>query len=43
VLSHQTISTNQTVDVSTLPNGLYILSAVTASGTVFSGKFSKQH
>ena len=41
VLSHQTISTNQTVDVSTLPNGLYILSAVTTSGTVFSGKFSK--
>jgi len=41
VLSHQTISTNQTVDVSTLPNGLYILSAVTTSGKVFSGKFSK--
>ena len=42
ILSHQTVSTNQPIDLSTLPNGLYLLSATTPTGTVFSGKFSKQ-
>ncbi len=41
VLSHQTISADQSIDVSALPNGLYLLSAIMPDGTVFSGKFSK--
>jgi len=40
--SHQTISNGGNVDISTLPNGLYLLTATTPSGVVFSGKFRKQ-
>ena len=43
VLSHQTISLDQSIDLSALPNGLYLLSAITPDGVVFSGKFSKQN
>ena len=42
VLSHQTSPPNQPINISTLPTGLYLLSATTPTGTVFSGKFSKQ-
>ncbi len=42
VLSHQTISVDQSIDVSALPNSLYLLSAITPDGVVFSGKFCKQ-
>ena len=41
-LHHQTTPTNQPINISTLPNGLYLLSATTPAGIVFSGKFSKQ-
>ena len=42
VLHHQTLSTNQPINISALPTGLYLLSAATPTGTVFSGKFCKQ-
>ena len=42
IIHHQTISTNQPINISDLPNGFYLLSATTPSGTVFSGKFTKQ-
>jgi len=41
-LRHQTISNGGSADISTLPNGLYLLTATTPSGKVFSGKFRKQ-
>jgi len=41
-LSRQTIPANAQIDISALPNGMYILSATTPSGKVFSGKFRKQ-
>jgi hypothetical protein len=40
-LSRQTISNGQNVDVSNLPNGLYLVTATTTFGKVFSGKFLK--
>ncbi len=41
-LSRQSISDSGKVDISTLPNGLYLLIATTPSGKVYSGKFRKQ-
>ena len=42
VLSHQTISLDQSIDLSALPSGLYLLSAITPDGAMLSGKFCKQ-
>jgi len=41
-LRGQIISNGSSVVISTLSNGLYILTATTSSGKVFSGKFKKQ-
>ena len=41
-LSHQTILKGQRVDVATLPNGIYLITATTTQGKVYSGKFMKQ-
>jgi hypothetical protein len=41
-LSRQTISDNNEIDISTLPNGLYLLTASTPSGKMFCGKFRKE-
>ena len=41
ILHHQTISTNQPIDLSTLPNGFYLVTATTPSGRVYIGKISK--
>ena len=41
-VSHQAISDDGQIDISALPNSLYLLTATTPSGKVFSGKFRKQ-
>ncbi len=41
-LRRQTISNNGEIDIAAIPNGLYLLTATTPSGKVFSGKFIKQ-
>ncbi|MFN0174968.1 MAG: T9SS type A sorting domain-containing protein [Saprospiraceae bacterium] len=42
LISQQTISNGGNVDIASLANGLYFLTATTPSGKVFSGKFRKQ-
>jgi len=42
-LCHQSIQTDAQIDISALPKGLYLLTATTPSGKVFSGKFCKQN
>lgn len=42
VFSQQNINSNQSVDISALPSGLYLLSAITPDGTEFVGRFCKQ-
>ena len=41
-LSRQTISNDGNLDIAALPNGLYLLTASTPSGSVYTGKFIKQ-
>jgi len=41
-LSRQTIANGGSTDIAALPNGLYHVTATTAKGKVFSGKFRKQ-
>ncbi len=38
----QTIPSSQEIDISSLPNGFYLVTATTPSGKVFSGKLRKQ-
>ncbi len=42
-LSRQTIPSDGKVDIAALPNGLYLLTAITPSGKVYTGKFSKMN
>ena len=41
-LSRQTIANDGKVNIEALPNGLYLLTATTSSGSVYTGKFIKQ-
>jgi len=41
LLFQEAIAT-QRLDIAALPNGLYLLTSVTPSGKIFSGKFRKQ-
>ena len=41
-LSRQTISNDGNIDIASLPTGLYLLTATTPSGSVYTGKFIKQ-
>ncbi|MFN0174967.1 MAG: T9SS type A sorting domain-containing protein [Saprospiraceae bacterium] len=41
-ISQHTISNGESVDIATLPTGLYLLTATTPSGKVFSGKLRNQ-
>ena len=40
-VSHETLSTGGEMDVSSLPRGLYLVTAVAPSGKVYAGKFTK--
>jgi hypothetical protein len=41
-ISQQTLPAGTPIDITALPNGLYLLTAATSSGKVFSGIFTKQ-
>jgi hypothetical protein len=41
-ISFKTSLNGQDIDVATLPNGIYLITATTTQGKVYSGKFMKQ-